>query len=184
MGSTNTWKRKLVLGWTLFSAIATGWDLSWCFVHRLLQDDSHLGRWRQLWTLYGDADRRFLRSDPFVVVLEIVTGALVPAISLWIAHAIWKREHRRATVALLFLSTAELYGTVLYFGTELANGMADINTASFTDTVLLFFGLNGLWLIFPAWCIYLSVRELLGESGRAPARQRLHGTSSFKVSST
>jgi hypothetical protein len=55
----------------------------------------------------------------------------------------------------------------MYLGSELFTGFANVNTASFVDTWLKFFGLNMLWVIFPGIFIYESVRYLVS-GGNSP----------------
>lgn len=118
--------------------------------------------WREFWSLYGLADYRYLHADPFVRALELVTGTLVAALNLWTAYVVWRR--RRQAVAIVVLLTAsimEVYGTILYFGSEWLNHWANVDTSSFLHAWVMFFGLNVLWLLIPGWCIYEILRVVL-----------------------
>jgi hypothetical protein len=99
--------------------------------------------------------------------LEGVTGSVVAALNLYASYHIWKRRRvARAMMALLIVSVMEVYGTVMYFGSELLNGWANVDTGSFVHAWIMFFGLNALWLLFPGWCIYELVRTYLRAGDR------------------
>ncbi|HEX6838798.1 MAG TPA: emopamil-binding family protein [Polyangia bacterium] len=115
-------------------------------------------------TLYGSADFRYVHADPFVRMLELLTGTVVAALNLYAAYGPWKRRRvPRAMMALFVASVMEVDGTLLYFGSEMLNGWRNVDTTSFVHTWLMFFGLNALWLVFPGWCIYELVRHYVGE---------------------
>lgn len=149
----NVIQRRIVIGWSLFAGLAVLWDLSWCFVFRHLQSPGVDHDWRIVWAAYGRADHRFLSRDPYLVVIELVTG-LCSFLNFYVAYQLLRGKRTRAVVALFALSIMELYGTVIYFGSELLNGFADIDTASFVHTWIMFGALNSLWLVFPGWCVY------------------------------
>ncbi|MGZ3429501.1 MAG: EXPERA domain-containing protein [Polyangia bacterium] len=154
-------RRRLVIAWSLVSGlIHLLWEGTWSVAAPYLQTPAAQHDWRLLWTLYGAADYRYVHADPFVRILELVTGTLVAALNLGVAYYVWKRRRvAGAMVALLAASIMEVYGTLMYFGSEAINHWANVDTASFVHTWLMFFGLNALWLIFPGWCIYELVRH-------------------------
>ena len=127
--------------------------------------------WWLYWTLYGRADARYVHADPFIRILELVTGTVVAAMNLWVAHQLWRRRRpRTAMIVVLIASVMEVYGTIMYFGSEMLNHWANLDTHSVLHTWVMFFGLNVLWLVFPGWCIYEIVATYLA----APDRRREH----------
>jgi cholestenol delta-isomerase len=140
--------------WCLISgAIHIIWEGSWSIVApRLTQDQ---GGWWRFWTLYGRADARYLHADPFIRVLELFTGTVVGVLQLWCGLQFWRRRNLgAATITLLIVSIMELYGTVMYVGSEMLNHWANLDTTSFVHTWIMFVGLNLPWAIFPTWCVY------------------------------
>ena len=123
--------------------------------------------WR-LWAVYGTADARYLHHDPFVLALELCTGLIASTLNLWVSWHVWRRRRvGAALVALLVVSVMEIYGTVLYFGSELFNRFANVDTSSALHTWLMFVGLNALWLTFPGWCLW----ELCAPLARAASEK-------------
>jgi hypothetical protein len=153
-------RRRLIIAWSLVSGlIHVLWEGTWSVAAPWLQSPAARHDWRLLWTLYGAADFRYVHADPFVRILELVTGTVVAALNLYVAHHLWKRRRvERALVALLIVSVMEVYGTALYFGSEMLHHWANVDTGSFVHTWIMFFGLNALWFAFPGWCIYELVR--------------------------
>jgi hypothetical protein len=166
-------RRRIVIWWSLISGlIHFAWEGTWSVAAPHLQSAAAQHDWRLYWTLYGFADYRYVHADPFVRILEGVTGTVVAALNLYASYHIWKRRKiGSAMMALLVVSVMEVYGTVMYFGSELLNGWANVDTGSFVHTWIMFFGLNALWLLFPGWCIYELVRIYLrdGDGVRAIA---------------
>jgi cholestenol delta-isomerase len=160
--------RRTVIVWSLVSGIVhLTWELSWCLVSADLGSPAALQGWRRVWSLYGVADRRYLHADPFILILEVVTATLGGFLNFYVVHQARKRRLRHATVALLIVSVMEVYGTVLYLGSELFARFANVNTTSFVDTWLKFFGLNMLWVIWPGIFVFESARYLV-KGGTSP----------------
>jgi hypothetical protein len=145
-------QRNVVISWALFSGLAVLWDFSWCFVAHALQRPD-LGGWWRVWTLYGQIDRRYLQSDPWLFILEVMTGIFCTTLNYYFVHQLLRKREQRARVALLVVSVMEVYGTVMYFGSELCSGLRHVDRSSVV-AMIVFFGLNSLWLVFPGWCIY------------------------------
>lgn len=153
-------RRRLFVVWSLVSGlIHVLWEGTWSLVAPHLQSGAARHGWRLYWTLYGAADYRYVHADPFVRTLELVTGTVVAALNLYVAYCLWRRrQEERALIALLVVSVMEVYGTVMYFGSEYLNRWANVDTASFVHTWIMFFGLNAVWFVFPGWCIFELVR--------------------------
>ncbi len=160
--------RRTVLIWSLVSGIVHfTWELSWCVVSRHLAGPEALHGWRKIWSLYGVADRRYLNADSFILVLEWVTATVGGALNFYVVVQALRRRLQRATVALLIVSVMEVYGTLMYLGSEYFTGFANVHTASAVDTWVKFVGMNLLWVVFPGVFIYESVRYLVA-GGTSP----------------
>ncbi|MCU1280653.1 MAG: hypothetical protein JWM53_4199 [bacterium] len=160
--------RRIVIIWSLVSGVVHfTWELGWCLMSRHLASPEALHGWRRIWSLYGVADRRYLNADSFIMILEVVTSTLGGFLNFYVVYQASRRRLQRATIALLIVSLMEVYGTVLYLGSEIFTRFANVNTASFVDTWLKFFGVNMLWVVFPGFFIYESVRYLVA-GGRSP----------------
>ncbi|MDB4968644.1 MAG: hypothetical protein JWN44_4333 [Myxococcales bacterium] len=174
LSADQVWRRRVVIAWSLFAGIAVMWDFSWCFVFNRMQTGGSDGDWRIVWELYGRIDRRFLEGDRYLLVVEIITG-LGSLLNFYVVHQLRRGSRVRALIALFSVSIMDVYGTLIYFGSEALNGFQNVDTASFVHTWIVFAGLNSLWLVFPGWCIYEVVTDFAG-SRRAqpasPARQR------------
>lgn len=160
--------RRIVIVWSLVSGVVhVSWELGWCLVSRHLASPDALHGWRRIWSLYGVADRRYLHADSFIEILEWVTCTVGGFLNFYVVHQALRRQLRRATVALLVVSLMEAYGTLLYLGSEIFTGFANVNTASFVDAWLKFLGVNLLWVVFPGLFVYESLRWLVN-GGRCP----------------
>ncbi len=160
--------RRAVIIWSLVSGIVHfTWELGWCVVSRHLDSPAALHGWRRIWSLYGVADRRYLHADSFILVLEVITATVGGFLNFYVVYQARRRRLQRATVALLIVSVMEVYGTLMYLGSELFAHFVNVNTVSFVDTWLKFFGMNILWVVFPGIFIYESVRYLVA-GGASP----------------
>jgi hypothetical protein len=154
--------RRTVIIWSLVSGIVhVTWELSWCLVSRHLATPDALHGWRKIWSLYGVADRRYLNADSFIEILEWITATIGGFLNFYVVVQARRRKLQHATVALLLVSLMEVYGTLMYLGSELFTGFANVHTASFVDAWLKFFVVNMLWIVFPGIFVYESVRYLV-----------------------
>ena len=160
--------RRIVLAWSLFAGIAVMWDLSWCFVFRQLQSPAAEHDWRIVWTTYGHVDHRFLRGDGYLVVIEVLTG-FGSLLHFYVVHELLRGSAARARLALLVVSVMDIYGALVYFGSEALVGFADIDMTHAARFWLLFVALNSLWLVFPGFCLYSGTRV---RGQKAPHRRR------------
>ena len=171
--------RRAVIVWSLVSGIVHfTWELSWCVVSRHLGTPEALHGWRRIWSVYGVADRRYLDADSFILILEWITATLGGFLNFYVVVQARRRRLMHATVALLIVSVMEVYGTLMYLGSELFTHFANVHTASFVDAWIKFFAVNMLWVIFPGIFVYESVRYLVagglspflvaGEAAAAP----------------
>jgi len=160
--------RRAVIIWSLVSGgVHFTWALGSCFVSRHLGTSDALHGYRRIWSLYGVADRRYLHADSFIEILEWITATIGGFLNFYVVVQALRRKLKHATVALLIVSVMEVYGTLMYLGSELFTNFANVNTASFVDTWLKFFGTNLLWVIFPGIFVYESARYLVA-GGTSP----------------
>src|SRR6478609_7965711 len=160
--------RRAVIIWSLVSGIVHfSWELGWCLASRHLATPDALHGWRRIWTLYGVADRRYLNADSFILVLEWITATVGGFLNFYVVVQARRRKLMHATVALLIVSVMEVYGTLMYLGSEWFTNFANVHTASFVDAWLKFFAVNLLWVIFPGIFVYESVRYLVA-GGSSP----------------
>ncbi|MGZ3405036.1 MAG: EXPERA domain-containing protein, partial [Polyangia bacterium] len=100
-------------------------------------------------------------------ILEVITATVGGALNFYVVHQARRRQLQKATIALLIVSVMEVYGTLMYLGSEVFTGFANVHTASFVDAWLKFFAVNMLWVVFPGVFIYESVRYLVS-GGASP----------------
>ena len=122
------------------------WELGWCLVHPYLHDVGPNDLWSWTWWVYGVADHRYLISDPFIVILEWCTVVLGGTFNFYVLWLMKTRQTRRAYVWAIVVSMMELYGTVLYFGSEVFNGMAQVDTHDPINLWVKFVGMNSVWM--------------------------------------
>ncbi len=146
--------------WLLISGIAhVTWELSWCFVHPYLHNVTEKDKWAWIWWAYGVADHRYLISDSATVILEWVTATIGGPLTLY-AFYLLKKNYRKAGLCILVTSLMDLYGAVVFFGTEVLNGFPNIDTEHFVNFWIKFWGLNSLWVFFSIFCIYVAISLL------------------------
>jgi EXPERA (EXPanded EBP superfamily) len=160
--------RRVVILWSLISGIVHfTWELSWCIVSSRLARPEALHGWWRIWSIYGIADRRYLNADSFILILEVITATVGGALNFYVVVQAWRGRLQAATVALLIVSVMEVYGTLMYLGSEVFTRFANVHTASFVDAWLKFFAVNMLWVVFPGVFIFESARFLVA-GGASP----------------
>src|SRR5262249_13755956 len=105
--------------------------------------------------------RRYLNADSFIEILEWITATLGGFLNFYVVVQARRRRLQHATVALLIVSVMEVYGTLMYLGSELFTNFANVNTASFVDTWLKPLVVNLFWVVFPGIFVYEPVRYLV-----------------------
>ena len=154
--------RKFIFWWCVLSGVVhVTWELGFCLFHDRLAAPHPA--WMVIWTYYGDADTRYLHSDPFIVALEWFTVVAVTPMCFWVAVLIKQAKLRPAALLLLIFSTMELYGAILYFFSEHHSGWAHVTPSSFTHFWLKVALTNGIWLVLPSLCVYYAGKTLLAE---------------------
>ncbi|KAI8326078.1 Emopamil-binding protein [Martensiomyces pterosporus] len=105
-----------------------------------------------LWREYSHSDSRYLTSDPFTVIMEGITAVFDGPLAIVTAYGILADSPIRYA-AQLVTSLAQLYGNVLYMGTNCIEGFRYSNPAP-----KYFYGyfvlMNLPWIIIPTYlCI-------------------------------
>ncbi len=137
------------------------WELGWLVFHRaiLAAPDAI---WSYPWWAYIDGgDARYAGESGQLISLEALT-ATVGAIgfcALWLRYRS-NAQNPTATLMLMATAVAHIYGTAMYFGSEVLDGYPNVDTASFVDFVLKFWALNGIWFVMPWAVLYWGRRTL------------------------
>ncbi|XP_059183773.1 emopamil-binding protein-like [Centropristis striata] len=106
------------------------------------------GPMAELWKEYGEADRRWLISDPTIVSIEILTVVLGSLLAVLLIHALLKDKYYRHFLQVA-LCVCELYGCWMTFCPDWLVGSPHLDTSSwlYLWVYLVFF--NGLWVLVP-----------------------------------
>jgi hypothetical protein len=162
-GSRRARLTDMLVLWTICSTAAQlGWELPFALMSSWLVGVTEHDTWAWLWWAYGVADTRYLIADPFVVVMEGFTSMVGGPLEIWTLLLVSRGQLRKAALVGLCVAATQWYGTVLYFGIELYEGLAHINTANFFDFWLKFLILNALWLVMPLVQVGAAIAVLTG----------------------
>lgn len=162
-GSKQARMLDMLVLWTICSTCAQlGWELPFALMSQQLVGVTEHDTWAWLFWAYGIADSRYIIADPFVVVMEGFTSAVGGPLEVWTLLLVHRRELKKAALVGLCIAATQWYGTVLYFGIEVFEGLVHINTGNFFDFWLKFLVLNGLWMVMPLLQISASIGVLTG----------------------
>lgn len=147
--------------WLLLSGIAqTAWELPW-FIMDLTGVIQNIGpedRWLWPWWCYGNADTRYLTSNPAIAGIEFCAGLAGPfeLLGCW-----WfvKGKRIEANWLALLLGTGLSWGAFVFFVAEIHVGFVNIADGAFGFWVK-WLGLNLPWAIAPLFFIPGSILEL------------------------
>ncbi len=162
-GSTQARMLDMLVLWTVCSTCAQlGWELPFALMSQHLVGVTEHDTWAWMFWAYGIADSRYIIADPFVVVMEGFTSLVGGPLEIWTLLLIHQRQLKKAALVGLCIAATQWYGTVLYFGIELFEGLVHINRDSFFDFWLKFLVLNALWLVMPLFQAAASIGVLTG----------------------
>jgi hypothetical protein len=157
-------------GWLLLSGIAqTFWELPWFFMD-LTGVVQHIGpddRWLWPWWAYGNADTRYLTSNPAIAGIEFCAGFAGPFELLGCYYFVRGKRVAANWLALL-LGVGLTWGTLVFFVAEIHVGFVNVKDGAFGFWVK-WLGLNLPWAISPFFFIpasILELRELYVERGK------------------
>lgn len=126
------------------------WELVWLIAHDTIAV-SRDAAWAYPWWAYIDGgDMRYATATPTLLMMEVlsVTNGLVCALGL----VLWYRSagrDRRAVLLFMAMAVVHLYSTSLYYGSEILEGLPNVDTTSFLDSWIKFGLANLSWLVFP-----------------------------------
>lgn len=173
--STSLWPLPSLSSWTRDQRIESlclvflivsyithlSWELVWLVSHENIAA-ARDSAWAYPWWAYIDGgDARYANPSSTLVAMEIlsVTNGLIGAFGFYL----WKRSAKRDPRAYFcFMATAvvHLYSVCLYYGSELLDGLVNVNTASFLDVWFKFGLANAPWLVCPPFVLYWGARQL------------------------
>lgn len=161
----------------LWSAIAIifplSWDLPWAILHDWVSGATAADTSKWYFWAYAVADTRFLHSDPLMVIVEYWSG-VIGVVEIVFLRSFLVNRLGRAVRFFIAAGCFQLYGTSVFFISEVARNLADIRPDAVS--YLKFFGLNGMWLVVPALSGLALVQLLKNpEYDAAAAVRRLFG---------
>ncbi|KAL8799272.1 MAG: hypothetical protein Q9182_006009 [Xanthomendoza sp. 2 TL-2023] len=139
-----------------------------------------------LWQEYARADTRWATTDTTIISIELLTVLLAGPAALYICYLLQRQSASQhdtiqstrkkiytndaAAPTLWFLitmlATAELYGGFMTFAPEWLTGNPNLHTENPLHLWVYLVFFNGLWVVMPAWCLWVA----WGEIARAFAR--------------
>ena len=86
----------------------------------------------------------------------------LPSLRSWGLYLWHRSRHRDPRGVLLCMATAvvHLYSASLYFGTEMLDGLPNVDTTSFLDSWIKFGLANAPWIVLPWFVLYWGHRTL------------------------
>lgn len=115
----------------------------------------------QLWKEYSLSDSRYLMQDSFLVCMETITAVLWGPLSFVCAYFIVTDHPARHPLQML-ISSGQLYGDFLYFGTcswnEIVHHMVHCRPERIYFWAYYFF-CNAVWIVIPGYLVYRSFVE-------------------------
>ena len=173
--SSSLWPLSGLRGWTwrvrvqslclLFLVVSAlthlSWEFFWLLFHELLAR-SRDAAWAYPWWAYIDGgDLRYAAPSSTLLMIETlsVLNGWVIATGLWFWYRSGGRD-RRAPLLFMVTATVHLYSTALYFGSEILDGLPNVDTSSWLDTWIKFGLANASWIVFPWFVLYWSQDQL------------------------
>ncbi len=173
--TTSLWPLPSLRDWTRFERLQSlclvflvvscithlSWEFVWLIAHEAIAG-ARDSAWAYPWWSYIDGgDARYANPTPTLIMMEVlsVANGLMGAVGL----VLWRRSHgtdRRANFLFAAMAVVHLYSTSLYFGSEIIEGLPNVDTTSFLDTWIKFGLANLPWLAFPPCVVYWSWRKL------------------------
>ena len=178
--TTSLWPLPSLRGWSRFERIESlvliflvvsyfthlSWELVWLLFHDAIAA-ARDAAWAYPWWAYIDGgDLRYAEAPANLVMMEIlsVTNGLlgVTGLTLWFRSG---RSDARGLLLCMATAVVHIYSTSLYYGSEILEGLPNVDTTSLLDTWIKFGLANLPWLIFPWFVLYWGWRRL-GERPR------------------
>jgi len=177
--TTSLWPLPSLRGWSRFERIQSlailfmivsyvthlSWELIWLVFHSAIQA-ARDAAWAYPWWAYIDGgDLRYAQATPTLVMMEtlsVINGLVgVTGLYLWFRSG---RTDRRGVLLCMATAVVHLYSASLYFGSEILDGLPNVDTSSFLDTWVKFGLANAPWIVFPWFVLYWGSRLVLGRT--------------------
>lgn len=129
------------------------------------RDHAHSDFPTEVWKEYAKGDSRYAVRDSCIVAIEGITAFLAGPGSLLAAYAIVTRRPYRHTVELM-VSLGQLYGCIVYFGTEILDGFVH-SLPGMLYFWFYFIFMNAIWVVVPFLIIirtFLSLHKAVAQS--------------------
>ncbi|KAJ3293536.1 hypothetical protein HDU79_000237 [Rhizoclosmatium sp. JEL0117] len=143
--TTDTATRLLFVWWVSCSMIHGIVEGYFAFTNGTIAGDQTV--LSAVWKEYAMSDSRYMTSDPFVVVMEGFTAVLWGPLSMIAAYLLY-HSHPSRHLLQLIISCGQLYGLLIYYGTEIFEGFAHASPA-FLHFYVYFWGFNFPWFVIP-----------------------------------
>ncbi len=114
----------------------------------------------QLWLVYARADRRWAGADLDVVSLELLTVLVVGPLAVWVCADL-ARQRARASVLMIVVATAELYGGFMTFCPEWLTGNPNLDATNFMYKWVYLVFFNMLWVFIPGYALWVATSDIL-----------------------
>ncbi|XP_032066751.1 3-beta-hydroxysteroid-Delta(8),Delta(7)-isomerase isoform X2 [Thamnophis elegans] len=156
-GPFGTW-RTLGICWFAINVFIHGVIEGWFMLYHMEipGDRSFLS---QLWKEYCKGDSRYIIADNTIVWVETTTAIFLTPLSLWTVIAFLSRQSHRYVLQLI-VSIGQLYGDIIYFGTEYSDGFRHSEIWHPVYFWFYFVFLNSLWTIIPTILIWDAWKHL------------------------
>jgi len=131
------------------------WELGFVLLHDQIAQAKNEA-WAYTWWSYLDGgDYRYLHAEAPIVTMEIlgITNAVVGILGMIYLFRT-KFTDYRATLVIMAVEAIQIPLTWYYFLSEMLNGYENVNTESFVDFYITFWGVNSPWLILPWMVLY------------------------------
>jgi EXPERA (EXPanded EBP superfamily) len=136
------------------------WELGWLLLHPWIAD-ARDALWAYPWWAYIDGgDARYANPSATLRMMESlsVLNGLVGVTGLRLVRV--ASQHRRGVMLLMATAVVHLYSTSLYFGSELLEGLPNVDTTRVIDLWFKFVLANAPWLVFPPFVLLWGYRAL------------------------
>jgi hypothetical protein len=142
---------RTVYIWVLVHTLtALTWEIPWMLLHeRIAAARDEL--WAYSWWAYIDGgDTRYL--DPNWLVFYVEGWADTNGVLALVALVIWLRSGKTNPLPIyyfMFAAPLHIYPTVLYYVSEIAEGLPNVDTTSAINLYVKFVMANSFWVILP-----------------------------------
>jgi hypothetical protein len=142
---------RMVIIWILVHTLtAIAWEIPWMLFHEQIAG-ARDELWAYTWWAYIDGgDTRYLEPDWMVFFIEgwaDINGILgLVALGFFLSSG---KKNPLPVYYFMFAAPLHIYPTLLYYVSEIAEGMPNVDTTSFVNLVVKFVLANCFWVILP-----------------------------------